>query len=136
MSKMSKGEAEELKALRAERKRIIEKFGHQGQYHPMGRMIGGLNPAAMRLHSVRGRIAEIEAAHASPKATLTPKGSGRGWDKRGGLLYDITFGIRTGMIGRSQGAPPHEFYIVEGGNFKSGGYKTLGLATKAFEQGK
>ena len=69
-----------------------------------------------------------------PKATLTPI---MWMDKpaKRGLLYDIEFLGRRGKIGRSEGAPPHDFYIVVDGAFLSGGYKTLALATKAFEKG-
>lgn len=124
----------ELKKLRAERKQLITEFGDRGQHHPMNSAIGGLNPAAQKLYGLRQKIAHLETSIAPPSATVSPKGSGRGWDKRGGLLYDLRFGSRTGMIGRSVGAS-HDFYVVENGYIKSEGYKTLGAAVKAFEKG-
>jgi len=38
------------------------------------------------------------------------------------------------MIGRSQGSPPHLFYVVVDGEIVSEGHKTLGAAVKAFEK--
>ena len=52
-----------------------------------------------------------------------------------GLLYDIEFHGRRGKIGRSEGAPPNDFYIVVDRQFVAGGFKTLALAVKAFERG-
>ena len=125
---------EELKKLRAERKEIIEAYGNMAQYHPMHKDIGGLNPAAQRLHVVRGLIAKIERTFKGPSAVLTDKygKNGRG----GGLLYDGTFGGRSAMIGRSQGSPPHYFYVVEDGKIISENHKTLGAAVKSFEKGR
>ncbi len=125
----------ELQALRAERKQLLEEYGNRGQLHHMNSMIGGLNPAAQRLYVVRNKIARLEAQIAKPKATLSPKGSGRGWDKRPGLLYDVSFNGRSGMIGRTQGGG-NLFYIVENGKFVSGDHRTLGAAVKAFEKGR
>ena len=129
-----------LKALREERAALIREFGDKGQHHPMGRMIGGLNPAAMRLHSVRSEIARMEerARPSRPTATVYPKGSGYKWEERrgGAFLYEVVMPDgRRGMIGRSQGNPPHDLYVVEDGRFMSGGYKTVGQAIKAFERG-
>jgi len=50
-----------LAELKAERKQLIADYGNLGQKHPTGRLIGGLNPAAMRLHSVRGEIFRLES---------------------------------------------------------------------------
>lgn len=129
---MSRQDQQELAQLRAERKALIGAYGTRGEKHPMGRDIGGLNPAAQRLHRVRGLIEDIERKYRAPAPTLTPLGSGYKWDQRGGLLYDIEYGGRRGKIGRTQGSPPHDFYLVENGQWVSGGYKTVGQAAKAF----
>jgi hypothetical protein len=50
-----------LKPLKEERKNLIATWGTKGQKHYMGRMIGGLNPAAQRLGYVRHQIADLEA---------------------------------------------------------------------------
>lgn len=124
----------ELKKLRAERKEIIEAYGDMAQRHPMHVNIGGLNPAAQRLYYVRKSIAEIESVLRGPKPQLVEKYGRKG--KGGGLLYDIMFGERRGMIGRSEGSPPHYFYVVENGSITSDNHKTLGAAVKAFEKGR
>jgi hypothetical protein len=129
---MSPQDREELKRLKAKRKALVAQWGNRGQLHPWSRMMGGLNPGAQELAGVRRQIEAIEARHRAPAPTLTPLGSGHGWDRRGGLLYNVEFNGRRGQIGRSQGAPPHDLYIVEGGAFVSGGYKTVGQAAKAF----
>jgi hypothetical protein len=124
----------ELTALRAERKTLIAEYGDKGQRHPMGRMIGGLNPAAQRLHMVRGHIAAKTPKR--ERAILAPKGSQRGWERRGGLLYDIHFQGRKGMIGRTQGAPPNDYYVIVNGEITSQGHRTKGDAAKAFERNR
>jgi hypothetical protein len=126
----------ELRALRAERGTIIKEYGDMAQYHPMHAAIGGLNPAAQRLHYVRRSIAALEHQLRPPKAVLTPKFMLSPQDLRtkGGLLYDVSYSGRTAMIGRSQGALPHFFYLVENGVVLPGEHKTLGRAVKAFEQ--
>lgn len=57
----SEQERAELSRLKQRRKELIEQYGDEGQKHPQGRMIGGLNPAAMELRNVRGRILELES---------------------------------------------------------------------------
>lgn len=130
----------ELKVLRAERKSLVDEFGDRGQKHYMNVAIGGLNPAAQRLHTVRLRIATLEKMLKGPEAQVIPKSEAAAKGKGTGLLYDITFGIRRGMIGRTVGGGGR-LYIVENGDvwLDENGireFKTLAQAVKAFERGR
>lgn len=126
------GDKDELRRLRVERAEIIAAYGNMAQYHPMNVHIGGLNPAAMRLYHVRRHIAHLEAKAHGPRANVRLKD---GRNPRGtGLLYDVSFDNRHGMIGRTLGGVS-DFYVIENGEIASSGHRTLGIAVKAFEKG-
>ena len=122
---------DELERLRAERRALIGSYGNRGQRHPMGRMIGGLNPAAMRLHVLRGEISRREGAKRAtkpPKPTLRPipgvrlKGSY-------GLKYNVSLGGREGKIGNDNFG---KWYVVVGQDVVADGLHSPAKARDAF----
>lgn len=78
-----------LADLKAERKRLIAQYGSKGEKHPSGRLIGGLNPAAMRLHGIRQEIAFLEkdrSGKETPKIRPLP-GSSKGYGLKSHFSY-------------------------------------------------
>jgi len=121
---------EELRHMKARRRELVEKYGDKGQHHPMGRLIGGLNPAAQELYLLRGKIAKAESERRGPSPVLTPRpGSGSGY----GLKFDIEYQGRRGKLGTDNFG---RWYVVvgEGSDADVIGrdFKTKGEAAKAF----
>jgi hypothetical protein len=120
-----------LKRLKKERKDLIAQYGNQGQKHPLGRMIGGLNPAAVKLQSIRGQIAELERlirGTKPEKPVMTPI-VGTNAKREMGLLYNVKFGDRTGKIGKSNLG---KWYAVENGEIVTQDYRTAAEARDAW----
>lgn len=120
-----------LRRLKEERKDLIAKYGNQGEKHPLGRMIGGLNPAAVKLQSIRGQIAQLErliGGTKPEKPVMTPI-SGTNAKREMGLLYNVKFGERTGKIGKSNLG---KWYAVENGEIVTQDYRTAAEARDAW----
>lgn len=121
---------EELRRMKARRRELVAEYGDKGQHHPMGRMIGGLNPAAQELHVLRGKIAEAEGARRGPQPVMTPLPGSKG---RYGLKFDIEYQGRRGKLGTDNFG---RWYIVIGEGSEAGmiasDLKTKGEAAKAF----
>ena len=97
----------------------------------MASMIGGLNPAATELRSLRARISQLEnKLKPKPRLTLIQGASPR---NLGHLIYDVWFQGEIGKLGRdSMGA---WYIIVPGGSgpdLLPGRYATPAQASKAF----
>lgn len=124
----------ELKALKQERKELIELYGSKGEKHPSARMIGGLNPAAFQLRGVRRRIAILEKELRPKKSgnqilNIVPKGNYKITTKKlpQGLLFDVYTSQFKVTIGKDNLG---KFYLVKEGKFVGGDYKTLAEAKK------
>jgi hypothetical protein len=126
------GDASELSSLRAERKALIGAYGANAQRHPMATMIGGLNPAAQRLNSVRNQIERLEAKKRKPQAELTPLFVRSRHSPKYGLLYKARFNNIEGKIGI---ASDGKYYVVSlNGDEIAHDLKKLSDARKAFEK--
>jgi hypothetical protein len=120
-----------LKRLKEERKDLISQYGNQGEKHPLGRMIGGLNPAAVKLQSIRGQIAQLERliGETKPEKPVMTPISGTNARREMGLLYDVKFGERTGKIGKSNLG---KWYAVENGEIVTQDFRTAAEARDAW----
>ena len=121
---------EELRRMKTRRRELVSEYGGKGQHHPMGRMIGGLNPAAQELHGLRGKIAEAESERRKPSPVLTPRPGSKGGY---GLKFDIEYQGRRGKLGTDNFG--HWYVIIGEGseaNVVASGFKTKGEAAKAF----
>lgn len=121
---------EELRRMKARRRELVAEYGDKGQHHPMGRMIGGLNPAAQELYVLRGKIIEAESERRGPSPVLTPlPGSKGGY----GLKFDVEYQGRRGKLGTDNFG---RWYIIIGegsaANVIASDLKTKGEAAKAF----
>lgn len=121
---------EDLRRMKARRRELVAEYGDKGQHHPLGRMIGGLNPAAQELYRLRGQIAEAESERRGPRPVLTEiPGSKRGY----GLKFNIEYQGRRGKLGTDNFG---RWYVVasEGSaaNVIATSLKTRGEAAKAF----
>lgn len=121
---------EDLRRMKTRRRELVAEYGDKGQHHPMGRMIGGLNPAAQELHVLRGKIAEAESERRAPSSVLTPlPGSKSGY----GLKFDIEYQGRRGKLGTDNFG---RWYIIAGegsqADVVASDFKTKGEAAKAF----
>lgn len=121
-------EIDELRALRAERAQLIREYGSRGQYHPSARMIGGLNPAAQRLHLLRQKIARIEQERRAPRAELEEISGTRG---RYGLKYKIFYQGREGRLGTDNFG---KWYVVANNEIIADNVDTLAKARATFER--
>lgn len=121
---------EDLRRMKVRRRELVAEYGDKGQHHPMGRMIGGLNPAAQELHVLRGKIAEAEHERRGPAPILTElPGSRRGY----GLKFAIEYQGRRGKLGTDNFG---RWYIIVGegseANIAASDFKTKSEAAKAF----
>jgi len=96
----------------------------------MGRMIGGLNPAAQELHVLRGKIAEAESERRGPSPVLTPRPGSKGGY---GLKFDIEYQGRRGKLGTDNFG---RWYVIIGegseANVVASDFKAKSEAAKAF----
>ena len=97
------------------------------------------SPAAMyadlmRQGFMKSAFAKKRKSVSRESVIVVPKHSERNWKQRGGLLADVMFKGRSGIIGKSQGSPPYLYYVTEQGFVVSEGHKTFGQAVKAFEK--
>lgn len=120
----------ELSDLRKERKQLIEQYGDKGQRHPSNIMIGGLNPAAMRLYNVRNQIALLESRLSEAQGKSPPKVQEiAGTKNKYGLKYDIVHGLRSGKLGTDNFG---KWYVVENGEIIADNLPKLADAKSAF----
>ena len=135
---MDKAEIEskrrKLKFLKEERKELIELYGNKGQKHPSARMIGGLNPAALKLYVVRNEIAVLEKELRPKKSgnqiiNIVPKGNYKITTRNlpQGLLFDVYTDKFIAKIGKDNIG---KFYIVKDNKFVDGNFKTISEAKK------
>jgi hypothetical protein len=121
---------EELRRMKASRRELVTEYGNKGQHHPMGRMIGGLNPAAQELHVLRGKIAEAESERRGPSPVLTPRPGSKGGY---GLKFDIEHQGHRGKLGTDNFG---RWYVIIGegseANVIASDFKTKSEAAKAF----
>jgi hypothetical protein len=94
-------------------------------------MIGGLNPAAVKLQSIRGQIAQLERliGETKPEKPVMTPISGTNARREMGLLYDVKFGERTGKIGKSNLG---KWYAVENGEIVTQDFRTAAEARDAW----
>lgn len=121
---------EELRRMKARRRELVATYGDKGQHHPMGRMIGGLNPAAQELYVLRGRIVQAEGERRGPSPVLTLISGSKG---RHGLKFDIDYQGRRGKLGTDNFG---RWYVVVGegsdADVIASDLRTKGEATKVF----
>jgi len=121
---------EELRRMKARRRELVAEYGDKGQHHPMGRMIGGLNPAAQELYALRGKIAGAESERRAPTPVLTPRPGSKGGY---GLKFDIEYQGRRGKLGTDNFG---RWYVIVGegseANMIASDLKTKSEAAKAF----
>jgi hypothetical protein len=121
---------EELRRMKARRRELVTEYGDKGQHHPMGRMIGGLNPAAQELYVLRGKIAEAESERRGPSPVLTPRPGSKGGY---GLKFDIEHQGHRGKLGTDNFG---RWYVILGegseANVIASDFKTKSEAAKAF----
>jgi len=121
---------EELRRMKARRRELVTEYGDKGQHHPMGRMIGGLNPAAQELYALRGKITEAENERRGPSPVLTPRPGSKGGY---GLKFDIEYQGHHGKLGTDNFG---RWYIIIGegseANVVASDFKTKNEAAKAF----
>lgn len=127
---------EDLRRLKARRRELVREYGDKGQRHPMGRMIGGLNPAAQELHRLRGQINEAEHERRGPAPRLTEI---PGTKSHYGLKFDIDWQGRHGKLGTDNFGrwyvvvgEGREAQALEDENGHVAHFKTKGEAAKAF----
>jgi transposase len=113
----------ELKALKARRKELVDKYGERGQRHNYGSVMGGLNPASLELDKVRSKIKKLEAEIKKEK----PGNQIISTTRKNNSLYEVQTKEFTAHIGKSDKI----FFIIKDGRIQKGDYKTLGEAKKA-----
>ena len=126
--------SDNLAELRRRRSALIKEYGNRGQKHPMGRMIGGLNPAAQELHRLRGQIAALEAERAPARAEvrlLSRFHSEREANRAMGLIYSISFLGEEGKLGKDNFG---KWYVIADDDIQAENLATLAKARVAFER--